>query len=102
MVKALANFEAQAPQGDVVWNVGVTSRAKQNGMHGAQGVEPIGGHHFAMLTVPVATPAKVAEFEAEGFVFGGKCLQDLLAGRHNFFANAITGDACDFVVVHRG
>ena len=65
LVKTLTDLQAQPPESDVIRNMRVTGRAKQNGVLLAQGVQAVGRHHLAVRAVPVATPAEVLEFEAE-------------------------------------
>ena len=100
LVKALANFQAQTPQGDVIGNVRVAGRAKQNGVHAAQGIQAVGGHHLAMGAVPIAAPSKGCEFKPKVALRLGQSGQDLLAGGDDLFANAVSRDASDAVGFH--
>ena len=54
MVKALANFQAQAPQGEVVGNLGGACRAKQNRVMVAQSLPDLLASRNDFLADPVA------------------------------------------------
>nr|GEU28650.1 HTH-type transcriptional regulator PtxR, putative [Tanacetum cinerariifolium] len=97
LVEALADFQAQAPQGDMVRDVRVAGGAEQDGVLVAQGVQAVGGHHHAVLAVVVAAPVEVFELEAERVAAGGQRGQHLLAGRDHFLADAVAGYGCDVV-----
>ncbi len=65
LVEALADLQPQAPQRDVVRDVGIAGRAEQDRVHVADRVEAVGRHHHAVLAVVVAAPVEVVELEAE-------------------------------------
>ena len=99
LVKALANFQAQAPQRDVVRDVRVARRAKQNRILVAQRIKAVFRHHLAVRAIPVTTPSKVLKRKFK-IADGSQGLQHLLARRHDFLANAVAGDAGDAVCFH--
>ena len=51
--RALADLQAQAPEGDVIGNVRVAGRAEQDGVELAERVGAVVRHHDAVLTVIV-------------------------------------------------
>jgi hypothetical protein len=101
LVKALADFEAQSPQGDVIRNGRVTGRPEEDGIFATQGVQSVGGHHLAVGAVPVATPAKVFKLKTEGGAGRSQRFQHSAARWHHFLANAVTRNTCDLVRLHK-
>ena len=100
LVEALADLQAQAPQRDVVGDVRVTGRAKQDGVFAAQGIQPIGRHHHSVGAVPVAAPAKVFKLELQAGVAGGQGFEHTLASGNHFLADAVSGDGGDLIGGH--
>ena len=84
----------------MVRDVRVTRRPKQNRIHTAQFVQPALRHHFTVSAVPVTAPAKIFKIKRKAAASRGQCFKHCLAGRHDFFADAITGNAGYFVGLH--
>ena len=100
LVETLADFQAQAPQRDMVGDIRVAGRTEQDGVLAAQRIEAIGRHHHAVLAVVVATPAEVLERELKGGAAGGQRGQYLLAGRYDFLADAVAWNGGNVVGFH--
>src|SRR5690606_15282502 len=91
LIKALADLKAQSPEGDVVGNIGISGRTEYNRVFVTQGVQPIFGHHDAMLAIEISTPIEVFKFERERGVRLRERLQQFLAGGYDFLAYAVSG-----------
>jgi DNA-binding transcriptional LysR family regulator len=100
LVEALAALQPQAPQCDVVGDVRVTRRAEQDGVLRTQQAQPVDRHHHTVLAVVIASPVEVLELEAQRAVGGGERFQHLLAGGHDFLADAVAGDHGDAIGLH--
>jgi hypothetical protein len=100
LVEALADLQAQAPQGDVVGDVRIAGGTEQDRVLAAQCVQPIGRHHDAVLAVVVAAPVEVFEGKLEVRAGHGQRFQHLASGRDHFLADAIAGDRCDLIRFH--
>ena len=100
LVEALADLESQAPQRDVVGNVGVPGRPEKNRILVAERVEAVGRHHHAMLAVVVAAPVEILELEAKAVAGCGDGFHDELARRNDFLSDAVTRDRRDAIGLH--
>ena len=63
LVERLADREPQAPERDVVGNVGGADRAEIDGVERLQLLPAVGGHHDAVLLVVIRSPVEGFEFE---------------------------------------
>jgi hypothetical protein len=99
LVEALADLQPQAPQGDVVGDVRIAGGAEQDRVLVAQGVQPVGRHHRAVLAVVVAAPVEILELEPQA-ALPGQFLHDPAPGRNHFLADAVAGDGCDAIGLH--
>ncbi|MNV29147.1 hypothetical protein D3C71_1203620 [compost metagenome] len=100
LIEPLTDLEAQAPERDVVGDVRVTRRAKQDGVLAAQGIQPVGRHHHAVRAVPVAAPVEVFKLELQAGVAGGQGFEHALARGNHFLADAVSGDGGDLIGCH--
>ncbi len=100
LVEALTYLQTKTPQRDVVGNVRIASRAEQDRILVADGIESVCGHHHPVLAIVVAAPIEVFEFEREGLRGAGERFKDLRASRYDFLANAVTGNGCDAIGFH--
>src|ERR1700686_2700886 len=65
LIEALADFEAQAPQSDMVRDIGHTHRTKVDGGEGSELLQSILGHHQSGLAIVVRSPGEILEAELE-------------------------------------
>ena len=100
LIKTLANLQAQAPQGHMIRNVWVTRRTKQDGVFGDQVFQSIGRHHHTVLAIIIAAPFEILEIKFQMAIGLGQLLHDMNASGHDFFADAVAGDGCNFVYFH--
>ena len=100
LIEALADFQAQTPQRDVVGNVRVAGRTEQDRVLVAKCIETVVRHHHAMCPVVVAAPAEVLELELECIRARGERFKDCSPGRDDFLADAVTGNRRDTVILH--
>jgi hypothetical protein len=97
LVEALADRQAQAPQRDVIRDVGGADGAKQNGILFAQLRQPILRHEGAGAAIALAAPVKALDVKGKPAIGFAQCLQHLQSGFDHFRANAIGPDGCNFV-----
>jgi menaquinone-dependent protoporphyrinogen IX oxidase len=100
LIKALADLETQTPQSNVVWNIRITSRTKQDGIFRAQWIKTILGHHHAVLAVVITAPIKVLKLKSHLRMFLAQGVEHLLAFGNNFFTNSVTWNGSDLVRLH--
>ena len=100
LIESLANFEPQAPQRDVIRDVGIAGGTEQDRVLALERREPIIGHHDPVSPIVVAAPVEILEFETERTVRGRQRLEHLLARRNHFLADAVAGDRRNLVDLH--
>ena len=74
LLEGLADGEAEAPEGDVVGDVGGTDGAEEDGVVFLEGVKPTVWDVFAGLLEGLRGPVVVFEPEVEGAGGGGQLL----------------------------
>jgi hypothetical protein len=100
LVEGLADREAQAPQRDVVGNVRMAGRAKQDRVVVSDLIAAVLRHHPTVLLVVLASPIEVIEGELHIALPLGECLQHFYSGRDHFRADPIPRDGGDFISLH--
>ncbi len=75
LVEGLADGEPQAPERDVVGNVGMAGRAEEDGVVAADLLAAILRHHAPVLLVVLAAPVEMVEGHGEAAVAGGEGLE---------------------------
>ena len=100
LIEGLTDGKAQAPQGNVVGNVRMACRAKQNRVVLADHIPAILGHHAAVLLVVLAAPIEMIDLERKAAIPFGDCGQDLDAGRDHLPADTVARDRRDCVGFH--
>ena len=100
LVEALADAQAETPEGDVVGDGGVADGAEIDGVEGAEGVEAVLGHHEAGAAEVVRAPIEVLDGEPEAAEGGFEGLEDGESGGYDFLADAIAGDGGNPVGAH--
>jgi hypothetical protein len=95
LVKALADRQAQAPQRDVIGNIGRADRAEIDRVEFLQRGERVRRHHHAVLAVIVGTP--IEGFDIELYVAQAllEALERLNAGGDDLRADPVGGNCCD-------
>ncbi|MNR33320.1 hypothetical protein D3C85_1509850 [compost metagenome] len=66
----------------------------------ANGVQAVVRHHHAVFAEVVAAPVEILELELEAAAGRSQGFEHLLAGRHDFLADAVAGNGCDLVRLH--
>src|SRR5580704_1770435 len=91
-----ANGYQQAPQRNVVGHIGMTHRAEENCIEGAQLFETVFGHHATAAAICLAAPIEIlpGEIEAEALARGIEHVNSLW---HDLKPDSITGDHCNLV-----
>jgi len=80
---------------------GPAHRTEINRVETRQLLLPVIGHHLAVRQVVVAVgPVKMGKFQPQPKALLGR-LQGAQALGHDFPANAVAGDTCNFVHLHR-
>ncbi len=100
LIEALADLQAQTPERHVVGNMRVARRAEQNRILVADGIQPVGRHHHAVLAIIIAAPVEILELELEGVASRSDGFENPLARGHDFLADAVAGNGCDAVGLH--
>jgi putative intracellular protease/amidase len=102
LVEALADREAQAPEGQRIRQVRVADRAEVDGVETAELVQPVLRHHAAGLAVEIAAPGEVHHLQLEVARAGLERAQDLEARGDDLLADSVSGDGGDAVAAHEG
>jgi hypothetical protein len=100
LVEGLADRQPQAPQGDMVGNVGMAGRAKQDRIVFGDLLASVDRHHAAVLLVVIAAPVEMVDLEGKAALALRDGFEHLDTGRHDFRADAVAGNGCDLVALH--
>ena len=100
LVEALADLQAQAPQGDVIGDRRVAGGAEEDRVVRPQRLQAVGGHHRAVCPVMVAAPVEGPELEAKCRAGGGQRLEHFAPGRNDLLADAVSRDQGDALGLH--
>ena len=84
----------------MIGDVRIAGRAEQDRVLAAQRIEAVIGHHDAVRPVVVAAPVEVLEDEANTGAPCGHRLEHFLAGRNDFLADTVSGNAGDLIGLH--
>ena len=101
MIETLADLQAQAPQRNMVGDVGVADGAEIDGVRRAEPANPSAGMNSPCLRYS-STPVVVVHHQLEPTVLGGDGLQDFEAGCDDFRADTVGGDRGDAVTAVMG
>lgn len=92
-----ADGEEQAPEGDVVRDIGVADAAEEDGVVGLESGEGVGGEVGALRFVAGGAPVEVCILELEGVQGGCQGGEDGERRGDDFDADAVARDGGDFV-----
>ena len=79
----------QAPQRNMIRHTGSADRTQQNGIEGAESLQPVSGHHDAVFQIVVAAVREFFEFDFKT-IAGGQSLQHPHTFGDNFPADAVS------------
>src|SRR4051812_27548149 len=96
LVEALADRQAQAPEGNVVRHVGRADRAEQDGVELLQLVEPAVRDVGAFLLVALRAPVEGSGVEGKAFL-GSERLQDFQSRWNDFVTDTVARNGGDAV-----
>ncbi len=96
LVEALADGEAQAPQGQVVGQIGVADGAEEDRIEAFEILDAVLGHHAALGAVIVRAPRQGLDAKLEAGA-RGHGFEHLDPGRDHFLADAVARDRRDAI-----
>src|SRR3546814_19956354 len=65
LIEALTDFQAQAPQRDVIGDIRIARRAEKNGVFVAQDVQPVFRHNDPVLAAVITDPNENFDIESK-------------------------------------
>jgi hypothetical protein len=95
-----AKRQQQLAGGDVVRDLRIADGAKVDRVERHQLIGRVGVHHPAVAHVEVAAPRERRELQREASARGRR-LQDIDACRDDFLADAVAGEHCNAMRLHR-
>ena len=95
LVKALADRQAQAPQRDVIGNIGRADRTKVDRIEFLQRGETVGRHHHAVLAVIGGTPIEGFDVELHVAQARLQAFERLNTGGDDLGADPVGGNCRD-------
>ncbi|MNQ98476.1 hypothetical protein D3C85_1141690 [compost metagenome] len=101
LVEALADRQAQPPEGDVVRHIQRPHGAKENGIECLEFFQATFGNVVAVFQEVVRVPVKVLEVQGKGTQAFGQCLEHFNTRVDHLHADTVTRNRCNFVSVHR-
>ena len=100
LIKALADFEQQSPQGNVICNARIANRSQIDGVIAFENLHAVFRHHCAVFQIVFASPGELSKGKGEpGF-------QRLYSSQHldslpeHLRANAVSCNNCNVKVCH--
>lgn len=95
----LANGKTEAPERDVIRDVGSSDRSKEDGVVFLQDLDIVVGDITARLLVAVRGPVEVGKLVSGVAQLFGDCVDDLDSGINYFGTNSIGSDLSDLVEI---
>ena len=92
LIKALADWQAQTPQRDMIRYIRCPDRAKVNRVKRFELRQPVLGHHHAMGPVVIRPPLKPRDVQVEPAVTGGQRIQHLQPGFDHLRSDPVRAD----------
>ena len=100
LVERLADREPQAPQRDVVGNIGRADGTEIDRIEMAQPIGAVFRHHDAVLLVIIRSPVKMLNLELEAAVAFGANFESLETGSDHLRPDTISADGRDAMGAH--
>src|SRR5205823_12388160 len=97
--EAAADGNEQSPERDVVGHAREADGAEEDGVVAADPIEAVVRHHPAVAGEVLAAPGVLVPVELDAVLAAGG-LEDALAFRDDFLADAVARDHCDAVGGH--
>ena len=102
LVKALADFQQQPPQGDMVRHAGGADRPEVDGVELLQLFDTVVVHHLPVLQVKIAAPGEFRPFETETAVQRSHRVKHFDSLGNYLRADSIPGNGSHSVRYHAG
>jgi hypothetical protein len=84
----------------MIGNTRKPDSAEEYGITGAQDVQTIVGHHLSVPEVVLTAPVEIQILQAQPPMDLAQSIQNLAAGGHSFFADAISRDRRNLKCFH--